>query len=375
MKLSYINTRNAILGGLYRNILKRIFFLNDPELVHNRMVRIGHKLGKSSFGKVTTKWLFNYQSPMLKQDVLGIHFKNPIGLAAGFDKDAQLVDIMPSVGFGFEEIGSITGESCEGNPKPRLWRLKKSKSLVVYYGLKNLGADAISRKLKEKEFRFPVGISIAKTNSQETCDTTKGVSDYLKTYKAFEAIGHYYTLNISCPNTFGGQPFTDPTKLEKLLAAIDGQSYTKPIFIKLSPDLSTQDVDDILNVIENHKIAGLIISNLTKNRVNQKIKDDNIPEHGGLSGKVVEDLSNDLIKYVYAKTQGKYVIIGCGGVFSAQDAYKKIKLGATLIQMVTGMIFEGPQIISEINSGLVDLLKNDGYKNISEAVGKAHVNQ
>ncbi len=354
---------------MYTRILKRVLFLNDPESVHDNMVKIGISLGKYKPLRIVTALAFDYKHSMLEQNILGIHFVNPVGLSAGFDKNAELTDILPSIGFGFEEVGSITGEPCDGNPKPRLWRLKKSKSLLVNYGLKNEGASVLSEKLSLKTFKVPVGISIAKTNSHETCDPAIGVEDYVKVYKAFKNIGDYYIINISCPNTFGGQPFTDCSLLEMLLSEIDLLPKTKPVFIKLSPDLLMAQIDDILNVVSKHSIDGFVVSNLTKNRQNSKLIDSNIPVVGGFSGKVVEDLSNDLIKYIYSKYKEKYVIIGVGGVFSADDAFKKIKSGASLIQIITGMVFEGPQVIGNINHGLVKLLKKNGYHNISEAVG------
>jgi dihydroorotate dehydrogenase len=372
MNDKYIGLRNGFIHFVYTKVLKPVFFLNDPEDVHDNMVKMGNNLGRHSIGRAITKAAFNYKNPMLEQKVLGISFKNPIGLAAGFDKNAQLTQILPSVGFGFEEVGSITGEPCKGNPKPRLWRLKESKGLVVYYGLKNDGCEVLSQRLCRRKFEFPLGISIAKTNSPDTCETDAGVADYVKAYTAFRNIGNYYTINVSCPNAFGGQPFTDALKLEKLLTAIDSLPKTKPIFIKISPDLSQIEIDAVLNVVKNHSIDGFVISNLTKNRENQNLKDKNIPEVGGFSGKVVEDLANKMIKYVYSETKGKYVIIGCGGVFNAEDAFEKIKSGASLIQLVTGMIFEGPQVIGEINRGLVKILQKNGYKNISEAVGKSN---
>lgn len=370
MSLLY-NLRNRIIHFLYKYCLKPVFFLRDPEDVHDGMTKAGSLLGRTWLGRSFTSVLFNYHNPLLEQNILGITFKNPVGLAAGFDKNAQLTDILPSVGFGFEEVGSITGEPCEGNPKPRLWRLKNSKGLVVYYGLKNDGAEVLSEKLKNKKFKFPVGISIAKTNCKATCDLNVGVADYVKVYKAFKDIGDYYTLNISCPNTYGGEPFIDGVSLNLLLHSIEELPKTKPVFIKLSPDLTQEQIDTILTVAGHHKVDGFIVSNLTKKRDNPNIKPgDTIPEKGGMSGKVVEDLSNKLIKYIYTKTHGTYIIIGCGGIMSAEDAYKKILLGASLLQMITGMIFEGPQVISEINRGLVALLKRDGYSSITEAVGK-----
>ena len=307
---------------------------------------------------------------MLEQTIRGVHFQNPLGLAAGFDKDAYLTSVMGAVGFGFEEIGSVTGEACEGNPKPRLWRMQKSEGLVVHYGLKSQGSQKVSERLRMKTFSIPVGISIARTNSQDTIETEAGIQDYLKVYQAFSDSGDYYTINISCPNVFGGQPFTDAPRLARLLDAIDALPKKKPIFIKLSPDLSEKEIDGILIVASTHKIDGFVCTNLTKERKgNECILDKNIPNEGGMSGKVVSEKSDRLIRYIYRKSRGVYDIIGCGGVFSADDAYRKIKLGASLIELITGMVYEGPQVISEINRGLVRLLVKDGYRHISEAVG------
>lgn len=353
----------------YRLILKPIFFHFDPETVHDQMISIGSVLGKFEVGKLIVRRLFWYQHPSLQQNVLGITFQNPIGLAAGFDKDANLTQILPEVGFGFEEIGSITGEKCVGNDRPRLWRAPNSKSLVVHYGLKSEGALAIAAKLQKLNFKIPIGISVAKTNNIQTVEEKAGIADYVKAFKAFTSLGDYYTINISCPNTFGGQPFTHPIKLDHLLTEIDQIKTKKPILVKFSPDLKRSHVDAVIRICLKHRIHGVILSNLTKNRHNSAVKDPYLPSYGGMSGKVVENLSNSLIKYVYKKYGKKLIIVGCGGVFSADDAYKKIKLGATLIQMITGMIYEGPQVIGDINRGLVKLLKKDGFSHISEAIG------
>lgn len=369
MKDFLVRIRNGVFGFFYRWVCKPVFFRIDPENIHDFMASTGVFLGRFRITRFFTKMSFGYSNPALRQHILGMDFKNPIGLAAGFDKNAQLTRLMPAVGFGFEEVGSITGEPCEGNPKPRLWRLPQSKSLVVHYGLKNDGCVAISRRLAREKFVFPVGTSIAKTNSPDTCETQPGIDDYVKAFKHFTHIGAYFTINISCPNAFGGQPFTDPEKLERLLKAIDEIQTHKPIFLKFSPDITQKNLDEILDVAKRHRVHGFICTNLTKNRDNKKIRDKIVPEKGGISGKVVEDLANRMIAHIYKKTQGKYVIIGCGGVFTAQDAYKKIRLGASLIQMITGMIYQGPQAMSSINLGLVELLKRDGFSNISEAVG------
>ncbi len=334
------------------------------------MTIVGKILGSNILSRAITSFFFNSpEQKILNQKIHGIHFKNPIGLSAGFDKNAELTVIIPEVGFGFEEVGSITGEPCEGNAKPRLWRLKKSQALVVYYGLKNDGAEKISTRLAQKRFKIPIGINIAKTNCQACADTDTGIADYVKSYRKFLHIGDYFTINISCPNAFGGEPFHDGEKLNKLLAAMKKYPTKKPVFIKISPDLSETQVDEILKISKKHHVSGFICTNLTKKRENLKILDKQVPENGGISGKAVENSANKMIATIYKKTKGKYTIIGCGGVFSAEDAYKKIRLGASLIELITGMIFQGPQLISEINLGLAELLKKDGYKNINEAIG------
>lgn len=374
MKDCLIKARNYAIKIIYKWVLKPVFFQIDPEIIHDYAVSIGKFLGKFYITKKITGFFFRYSNPILEQKILGITFKNPVGLAAGFDKNAMITEILPEVGFGFEEIGSITGEPCQGNKKPRLWRLKKSKALVVYYGLKNDGCEIISKRLKNKNFNIPIFTSIAKTNSKETAETEKAIEDYFKAYKALLDIGNCIVINISCPNAFGGLPFTDREKLNALLEKIASIPKIKPIFIKMAPDLKREEIDEIISLSQKFNIDGFVCTNLTKDRDNPKIKakikDKLTTEKGGISGKVIEDLSDEMIRYIYNKTAGKFVIIGVGGIFSAEDAYKKIKAGASLLQLITGMIYEGPQIISEINLGLVKLLKKDDYKNISEATGK-----
>lgn len=361
--------RNRALRGVYKKVLKPVFFTRDPEVVHDAMVKAGKVLGRHRTTRWATKQFFGYSHPLLEQDVLGVHFKNPIGLSAGFDKNAELVDILPSVGFGFAEVGSITGEVCEGNAKPRLWRLPKSHGLVVYYGLKNDGCEIIADRLREKKYQIPIGVSVAMTNCEATADIDTGIQDFAKAFRTMERHGSYVTINISCPNTVSGQPFIDPDNLEKLLTTLDTIPTEKPVFIKLSPDLTEINLDAILAVTRVHRVHGIICANLTKKRDNPQLFDAAIPEKGGVSGAAVQDMADQMLSHIYKKEGKRFVLVGCGGVFSAEDAYKKIRLGATLIQMITGMIFEGPQVISEINRGLVKLLRRDGFKNIQDAVG------
>ena len=228
---------------LYKYLLKPILFRQEPEIVHDFMVRFGAWLGRYAFGRWFTAIFFDYKNPALEQKIFGLNFINPIGLAAGFDKNAELTSILQAVGFGFAEVGSITGVTCAGNPKPRLWRLPKSRGLVVYYGLKNDGCEIIAKKLQTKKFAFPVGVSVAMTNCQENLILENGIKDFAKAFKTMEPIADYLTVNISCPNTIGGQPFIEPQNLAALFLTLDKIPTVKPIFIKLSPDLVREQLD------------------------------------------------------------------------------------------------------------------------------------
>lgn len=361
--------RNKTLGTLYKGVFKPLFFLRDPENVHDRMVGVGKRLGGWSMGRTVTRWFFGYRNSKLQQTIFGINFENPIGLSAGFDKNADLTDILPSVGFGFAEVGSITGEPCLGNAKPRLWRLPKSKSLGVYYGLKNDGCENIALKLEAKQFAIPVGMSVAMTNSPENLVIKNAIADFAKAFRVMEPLGAYITVNISCPNTQGGQPFIIPHNFDYLFDILDEIPTAKPIFIKLSPDLTEKQLNDLLDIARRHRIHGIICANLTKKPDARKIIDASVPTAGGFSGKMVQELADAMLAAIYKREGQRFTLVGCGGVFNAADAYKKIRLGASLVQMITGMIFEGPQVISEINQGLVKFLERDGFSNIREAIG------
>lgn len=357
-----------IIKFLYKFLARPLFFLIDPEDIHDGILIFGNFLGSNPLTKNITKLFFNYQNSKLEQEICGIKFKNPVGLAAGFDKDANLVNILPDVGFGFMSVGTVTFKPYEGNPKPRLYRLPKSKGLVVYYGLKNIGVKKIVEKLKKlgneetrKEQQFPLFISIGKTNAKYTSSDKAGIKDYYDCFrKVIESrVGDIYEINISCPNTFGGEPFTTPERLNNLLKKLYTLSINKPVFLKMPIDKDWGEFKKLLDVAIKYKVDGIIIGNLQKDRKNKAIKDE-IPKviKGGISGKPCWDTSNELIAKTNKTYGKKLIIVGVGGVFSPEDAYEKIKLGASLVQLITGMIYEGPQLIGEINRGLVRKLGN-----------------
>lgn len=373
MKDFIFKLKSLFLNFGYKFIVKPYFFSQDPERVHDDMISLGKFLGKLKIFNLITKLTFNYNSKILETNILGLNFKNPVGLAAGFDKDAELTDILPAVGFGFIEVGSITGKRCEGNLKPRLWRLPKSKSLVVYYGLKNKGCNEIVERLKKNENKFknPVGFSVAMTNIPENAQIENAINDYAYAFEKVSEIADYITVNISCPNITCGEEklFLIPENLEKLLTRLDQIKFEKPIFVKISPDLELKIIDEILDVLNKHRVSGIICTNLTKKRDKNLVLEKDVPENGGLSGLPVKEASDKLLAYLYKKVGHRFVLIGCGGIFSAKDVYRKIRLGASAVQLITGMIYVGPQLIGDINFELKKMIKRDGFKNISEAVG------
>ena len=367
--MKVLEIKNNLNKAIYSGLVKKICFKFDEEKVHNFFTNFGRRAGKNQLSKKIARNLFSYQNPILEQNLCGITFKNPIGLSAGFDKNAELISIMGDVGFGFSEIGSITAKPCMGNSGKRLLRIPEKKSIWVNLGLNNGGADKISSKLSGKIFEIPFGINIAKTNCRETTNSAEGIKDYIYSLKKFNEknIGDYFTINISCPNAYDGQPFSNPKLYEKLIKEVKKLKIKKPVFIKLSPDLEKKDLDKILKISKKYGINGFICSNLSKK--------DNGFEEGGLSGKEVYEKSNSLLSYVYKKTRvwkNKPVLIGVGGIFKAEDAYEKIKLGANLVQIITGMIFQGPNLIGEINYKLAKFLERDGFSNIREAAGSGY---
>lgn len=368
-----ISLRSRLLGIGYRWLAKPLIFLWPPEIAHDKMKAVGKFLGNYPWSRFFTRLLFHYQNKKLNIEVDGVHYNNPVGLSAGFDKDGELTRIYPAISFGFAELGSFTGEVCPGNPGVgrRLFRMPKSKSILVWYGLNNQGAEKISERLKDQTFQLPIGISAAKTNISSEFDLEEAIEDYVKTVVLFEEIGDYYTINISCPNTQEGEPFVDQGNLEALLEKLsEVRPAGKPMYVKLAADLEVSEINTILDACLKFGIEGVVLNNLAKPEFNKEYVKEELPFHkGAMSGLPLQRISTDMIRHVYRYTEGKLTIIGVGGIFNAQDAYEKITSGASLLEMITGMIYEGPQVMGEINQGLVKLLEKDGFSTIEEAIG------
>lgn len=336
---------------LYKQILKRILFRLSPDFVHKLFMNCGEFFGRFYITRKLFDLVYGYHGKDISRIVDGINYKTPILLSAGFDNDGRLTQILPFLGFGGEEIGSITYKRTIGNKKPWFIRLIKNKSLIVRKGLANEGVDKIIQRLKSRKKFFVHGISVARTNSPE-CDTIpKGIDDIVNCFKRLEQenVGDYYTLNISCPNAYCGEDFSIPKNLSLILPEIKNLNIKKPLYVKMPINKTWEEFDELLGIIIQNDFDGVIIGNLNKNYDELKYRDE-APEKfiGGLSGKPTSERSNDLIKRTKDKYKEKLTIIGVGGIMSPKDAMKKFELGADLIMLITGMIMEGPHLIREI---------------------------
>ena len=321
------------------------------------MVAFGEFLGSFGLGRFLLGLIYSYRGPDISKTVDGIVYKTPILLSAGFDYNGRLTKILPSLSFGGVEVGSVTAKPCAGNPKPRLTRLPLSKSILVNKGLKNDGVDIVLARLqKKKKIKdFVIGLSVARTNQKEASTVETGIADYLYSLKKIveSNFGDYYTINISCPNTFNGEPFTTPELLEKLFIEIDKIPRTRPLYIKMPLNVTNNVFVQLLGIVSRHNAQGVIIGNLQKDYSTIK-EGDYVPSkyEGGLSGRPCFERSNELIALTKQEYQDRLTIIGCGGVFSYEDAKKKFDLGADLIHLITGMIYEGPGLIKNICEGI-----------------------
>lgn len=353
---------------LYQRLAKPLLFMQDPERVHEHATRLGIALGASPLSRSALAAIYDYEHPVLEQTVAGIAFRNPVGLAAGFDKDCNLMDVLPSIGFGFEEVGSITAEPYGGNSGKRLVRLPEDAGIIVNYGLKNKGARALRKKLKKK-FAIPIGVSVAMTNRRFANEREK-LEDWALGITLLKDSGSYLTINLSCPNTSDPASFCDPDLLEKLLCRIDTMRFEKPVFLKLRNDLSQGEADRIIDLCASRPwVTGFILSNLSKDRSRLKDPQAHAGYPGGVSGRTVKPGALRLTRHFRERAGDRFVLVGCGGIFTSEDAYDYLVAGASLVQLVTGMIYKGPGVVSEINRGLVRLLRRDGFESVSQAIG------
>jgi dihydroorotate dehydrogenase len=343
---------------MYKYLIRPILFLFDPEFIHHFTFKTIKLASYIPFKMKSWSFIYNLKNDKLKRDVLGLKFNNPIGLAAGFDKDAKLFDELGSFGFGFVEIGTVTPLPQDGNPKPRLFRLPKDESLINRMGFNNSGVDAVVQRLKNRKSSVIIGGNIGKN---KVTPNDLAYKDYEICFtKLFDYVD-YFVVNVSSPNTPGLRELQDKEPLTKILNGLqllnNEKVKRKPILLKIAPDLSFQQLDEIVDIINETKLDGVIASNTTIDRSNLK-SDSSFVENignGGLSGKAVTNKSTELIKYLSKKSNGSFVIVGVGGIHSEKDAIDKLDAGASLIQLYTGFVYQGPSIVKNINKALLKL--------------------
>ena len=343
------------------SFLRPFIFNLDPETAHDLAI-------KSLKYNVLPKSLFTVEDEeILNTKLFGKIIDNPIGLAAGFDKSAEVYNEIFKIGFGFVEVGTVTPKKQYGNQKPRVFRLEKDQALINRLGFNNDGSDAIKKRIEHNAPDGLLGINIGPNK-----DTDNMYNDFLSCAKTFFPIGDYITINISSPNTEGLRNFHEKENLEKLLIKINEirkeSNFKKSFLIKISPDLDESSINNIVDLSLKNNINGIILTN-TSDKNRDKLIDNQKNEKGGLSGQPIKDLSTKIIKKFYKKLDRKIPIIGVGGVDSGEAAFEKIAAGASAIQLYTGMIYKGPMIVKEIKKGLIIKLNEKGFKNISEAVG------
>ena len=328
-----------------------------------------HGLGHRALGLVDDTPLarplakhYSVTDERLRVDAFGQSFPNPVGVAAGFDKNAEIPGAIAALGFGHVEVGGVTAEPQGGNPRPRMFRLREDEAIVNRMGLNNEGADAVGARLADTDVDVPVGVNIAKTESVAGEDAP---ADYRYTYEQVAAGGDFFVVNVSCPNSEGFRELQNRDSMEAILGELK-DAGAAPLLVKLSPDLPDPAVEDALDLVAELDLDGVVAANTTTDRPDT-LRSPHRAEEGGLSGKPIEGHATEMVRFVAERTD--VPVVGVGGVASAADAYRKIRAGASLVQLYTGLIYEGPGLARDINRGLLDLLDRDGFDTIDDAVG------
>jgi dihydroorotate dehydrogenase len=362
---------------IYKSLVRPLLFRKDPEASHEMIL---HLLARLEFLYGTFEEFYKVDDPRLAVKIGPLSFANPVGLAGGFDKNVTAPKMISSFGFGFMEVGAITAQAQPGNPKPRLYRLPEDDALINRLGFNNEGAVALAVKLDRLRARggrprIPLGMNIGRTKIVETKDA---VADFLACFTELFPHGDFFTLNVSSPNTPNLRDLQEKSLLRELLAAVQQRNHAlaarariepKPLFVKIAPDMEFAQVDEIIDVVAETKLTGIVATNATA-FMRQGLRSPNGPEPGGLSGRPITAMVTGFIRHIYRITEGRLPIIGVGGIFNAEDAYEKIRAGANAVQVYTGWVFEGPDMVKRINQGLLRLLERDGLKHVSEAVGR-----
>jgi dihydroorotate dehydrogenase len=361
---------------IYRSLLRPLLFCTGAETAHRLAIRTAEVASASRWLCTHVERRQTLESSRLAIEIKGLRFRSPLGLAAGFDKSARAVRFLAALGFGHVEVGSISAEPSAGNLRPRLFRIPKDRGIVVNYGLPNDGATRVAERLKGLRACAPLGINIVSTNrgpSSATVPDEAVIGDYLRSVRRLQSAADYLCLNLSCPNTREGRDFFhEPSRLRQLLDGLNSVRPSKPLFLKVAPFATMADLETFLFTVEPSPwVAGFSV-NLPPGKpdglVTAAARLARMP--GAVSGPAAARAADRTILELYRRMdRSRYRIIGSGGVFTAQDAYRKIRLGASLVQMMTALIYEGPQVVRAITHGLDRLLEADGIARVEDAVG------
>lgn len=352
---------------MYKAFISVLFiFIKDPETIHRLSIRFLQLLRLPGVSYVARIIFSPHPSPALAQSLWGVSFKHPIGLAGGFDKNAEAVSGLSLLGFSFLELGSVTSEAQAGNARQRIFRFAKDRAVINRMGFNNEGRHAMRARLEKVSHETPLGISLGKLKTVELHDAPK---EYALSYETLYDYGEYFVVNVSSPNTPGLRSLQDKDALIAIVEELNRfrkiQKVQKPLLVKIAPDLTYEAIDEVLAVCADHSLDGIIATNTT---VSREGLSEPTSELGGLSGMPLKARSTNIIRYIHQKNP-MLPIIGVGGIFTAEDAYEKIKAGASLIQLYTGFIYEGPFLVKNIVSELPLLLARDGYTTLAEAIG------
>ncbi len=341
---------------MYKQLIRPILFSFDPERVHHFTFKMIRVLCGIPFISSAIEKKYKVENQRLERKLFGLTFKNPVGLAAGFDKNAVLYNELAHFGFGFIEIGTVTPKPQDGNPKKRLFRLVEDKGIINRMGFNNAGVEEVVKNLKKNKKQVIIGGNLGKNTTTNPDNYTE---DYIIVFNELHPWVDYFVLNVSCPNVGSHAKLTDKSYLEELIFAVqkENQKYEvqKPILLKIAPDLNTSQLDEIIELVHSTKIDGVIATNTSVSRENLKTSRKELADigNGGLSGQPIKDKSTEVVRYLATKSNKAFPIIGVGGIHSAEDALEKIKAGADLVQIYSGFIYEGPQLIRDINQRIL----------------------
>ena len=363
------------MGWPYRKLVRPLLFTQDAECAHNFALKQLARASRSKFACGVIGSI--YGAPELPIELFGLKFPNPIGLAAGMDKFAAAVPVWEKLGFGFSELGGVTWHAQPGNPAPRMFRAIADEAIVNRMGFNNFGAEVFAQKLAEWKNsgrwpKHPVGINLGKS---KITPLAEAADDYANSFRVLRNLADFFVINVSSPNTPNLRQLQDKAALDEILVAVQKENAArKPILVKIAPDLSFEAIDEILELILSRQIAGIVATNTTISRppTNDSAAEKIYAETGGLSGKPLRVRSTEIIQHLHRRTKGKLPIIGVGGIFDADDAWEKIAAGASLLQIYTGLVYEGPGITKQIVAGLIQRLEIAGMKHLREAVGSGN---